>query len=171
MFSPFSAFNKPHEIIPNLFLANYRAVQNLLSGKRPFAKITHLLTIAEELDLSKEASSQQIEYKRIPASDYPGFDLQQYFTEITDFIHQSLSAKGVIVVHCLMGVSRSATAVIAYLIRFKGLRADVAYDLDDLVREKRSVISPNDGFLSQLKKYEKLFILQEENEEEKNELN
>ena len=65
-----------------------------------------------------------------------------------------------------MGVSRSATAVIAYLIRFKGLTADKAYDL---VREKRTIASPNDGFLNQLKKYERQFIRLEENEEEKNE--
>ena len=165
MFAPFAAFNEPHEIIPNLFLTNYRAVQNILSGEKPFVKMTHLLTIAEERDLSKEASSQKIEYKRIPACDYSCFELELYFTEITDFIHQSLSSQGIIVVHCLMGVSRSATAVMAYLIRFKGLTADQAYHL---VREKRTVASPNDGFLNQLKKYERKFIPQEENEEEKN---
>lgn len=166
MFAPSSAFNAPHEIIPNLYLTNYRAVQNILSGEKPFVKMTHLLTIAEELDLSKEASSQNIEYKRIPACDYSCFKLQPYFTEITDFIHQSLSSQGIIVVHCLMGVSRSAAAVMAYLIRFKGLTADKAYDL---VREKRTVASPNEGFLNQLKKYERQLIRQEENEVEKNE--
>ena len=166
MFSPFSVFKETNEIIPNLFLTNYQSVQNILSGEKPFVKITHLLTIAEELDLSKEASSQNIEYKRIPACDYSCFELQPYFPEITDFIHQSLSSQGIIIVHCLMGVSRSATAVIAYLIRFKGLTADKAYDL---VREKRTIASPNDGFLNQLKKYERQFIRLEENEEEKNE--
>ena len=166
MFSPFSVFKETNEIIPNLFLTNYQSVQNILSGEKPFVKITHLLTIAEELDLSKEASSQNIEYKRIPACDYSCFELQPYFPEITDFIHQSLSSQGIIIVHCLMGVSRSATAVIAYLIRFKGLTADKAYDL---VREKRTVASPNDGFLNQLKKYERQFIRLEENEEERNE--
>ena len=166
MFSPFSVFKETNEIIPNLFLTNYQSVQNILSGEKPFVKITHLLTIAEELDLSKEASSQNIEYKRIPACDYSCFELQPYFPEITDFIHQSLSSQGIIIVHCLMGVSRSATAVIAYLIRFKGLTADKAYDL---VREKRTIASPNDGFLNQLKKYERQFIRLEENEEERNE--
>ena len=166
MFSPFSVFKETNEIIPNLFLTNYQSVQNILSGEKPFVKITHLLTIAEELDLSKEASSQNIEYKRIPACDYSCFELQPYFPEITDFIHQSLTSQGIIIVHCLMGVSWSATAVIAYLIRFKGLTADKAYDL---VREKRTVASPNDGFLNQLKKYERQFIRLEENEEEKNE--
>ena len=166
MFSPFSVFKETNEIIPNLFPTNYQSVQNILSGEKPFVKITHLLTIAEELDLSKEASSQNIEYKRIPACDYSCFELQPYFPEITDFIHQSLTSQGIIIVHCLMGVSWSATAVIAYLIRFKGLTADKAYDL---VREKRTVASPNDGFLNQLKKYERQFIRLEENEEEKNE--
>lgn len=150
-----STFNGLNEIIPNLFLTNYRTVENILSEEKPPVKITHILTVAEELDYSKEAASLQIEYKQIPADDYDSFDLQSYFTEMTDFIHQCLLNQvepSKIVVHCLMGVSRSATTVMAYLIRFQGLTSEEAFDL---VKEKRMVVSPNDGFLDQLKKYEK----------------
>ena len=141
-----------NEIIPNLFLSNYKTVQNILYDEEPSFKMTHLLTVAEELDLSKEASSQNIEYKKVPADDYDSFDLQSYFPEITEFIHKSLTNQGTIVVHCLMGVSRSATAVMAYLIRFHGLSSEEAFEK---VKEKRTVVGPNDGFMIQLKQYEK----------------
>ena len=147
-----STFNGLNEIIPNLFLTNYRTVENILSEEKPLVKITHILTVAEELNYEKEAASLKIEYKQIPADDYDSFDLQSYFTEMTDFIHQCLLNQGKIIVHCLMGVSRSATTVMAYLIRFQGLTSEEAFDL---VKEKRMVVSPNGGFLDQLKRYEK----------------
>lgn len=45
--------------------------------------------------------------------------------------------------HCQKGVSRSATIVIAYLIK----KFKVTYkDALDFVKKKRSVVKPNEGF-------------------------
>ena len=155
----FASFSVPNEIIPNLILTNYSSVQKLLSSPNP--KITHILTVAEGLSFAKEALSLHIQYKLIPAEDFEDFNLLEYFDEMTDFIHECLMNQGSIIVHCLMGISRSATAVIAYLIKYKGFTMEEGLKL---VKEKRDVARPNKGFLDQLKQYEKLKKAEENKE-------
>jgi len=48
-----------------------------------------------------------------------------------------------VLVHCHMGVSRSATVVIAYLMKYFHMTHREAYNF---VKKKRSVINPNEGF-------------------------
>lgn len=54
--------------------------------------------------------------------------------------------------HCRMGKSRSVTIICAYLIGRVGMSADNALNF---LRRKRKGASPNEGFMYQLKKYEK----------------
>ena len=60
---------------------------------------------------------------------------------------------GICLVHCKLGVSRSTTFVIAYLIKYANLTTDEAFAF---VKSKRSSIKPNDGFMRQLYMYEKI---------------
>ncbi|MEQ2168934.1 hypothetical protein GOODEAATRI_019769, partial [Goodea atripinnis] len=55
-----------------------------------------------------------------------------------------------VLVHCKMGVSRSASTVIAYAMKQQhwSLEEALAY-----VRDRRSIVKPNDGFLKQLQTY------------------
>ena len=53
-------------------------------------------------------------------------------------------------VHCKMGVSRSSSTVIAYVMKQQRWAMDVAMAY---VRDRRSIIKPNDGFLKQLQTY------------------
>ena len=57
-----------------------------------------------------------------------------------------------IFVHCYSGISRSATFVIAYLIEKLKIKYEDAYTI---VKTKRNVICPNEGFMEQLRIYEK----------------
>ena len=54
-------------------------------------------------------------------------------------------------VHCFAGVSRSASVVLAYLMREHGLSLRAAFKL---AKAKRPFINPNEGFRVQLQKYE-----------------
>jgi hypothetical protein len=56
-----------------------------------------------------------------------------------------------VVVHCAMGVSRSASVVIAFLIRHRGMSL---VDALALVRARRFVAYPNKGFLRSLRAFE-----------------
>ena len=57
-----------------------------------------------------------------------------------------LFLKGRVLVHCLVGVSRSATCVLAYLMIYRRMSA---IDAIRTVAMRRG-INPNDGFLQQL---------------------
>lgn len=54
-------------------------------------------------------------------------------------------------VHCKMGVSRSASTVIAYAMKEFGWPLEKAYNY---VKQKRSITRPNAGFMRQLSEYE-----------------
>ena len=59
---------------------------------------------------------------------------------------------GKVFVHCVAGVSRSSTIVIAYLMN-KGMTYKEAFEW---VKKKHSIAFPNYGFQRQLQNYEKV---------------
>lgn len=61
------------------------------------------------------------------------------------------SKPNVVLVHCLAGMSRSATIVCAYLLATTPMNTQ---ETINFVRSKRSIISPNYGFEKQLKAWE-----------------
>jgi hypothetical protein len=56
-----------------------------------------------------------------------------------------------VLVHCVQGMSRSATVVIAYLMKKHKWTLSQALDY---VKERRSCVNPHVGFMAQLRKYE-----------------
>lgn len=153
---------KTTEVIDNLFLTcgiNAKNAQLL-----QLYKITHVLTVAREIDISKLASHLMINYKQIPAEDEDNYPLSMYFDEIADFIHEGLKNNGRVLVHCAYGASRSPTAILAYLIKFKKMKFEEALEM---MKDKRSVVDPNPGFIEQLEKYQQACLaLSSENKEE-----
>ena len=55
----------------------------------------------------------------------------------------------------MVGASRSATIVIAYLMWTKKMKYD---DAHKIVKNKRFIIWPNPGFIEQLKMFDKLLV-------------
>ncbi|XP_032409329.1 dual specificity protein phosphatase 13-like [Xiphophorus hellerii] len=138
------------EVWPNLYIGNVAVAQN--KNRLHKLSITHVLNAAH----SKQGSigdqsfyGNTCVYFGIPAEDSDHFDLSQYFKSATDFIHKGLKSKdGNVLVHCIMGVSRSATLVLAYLM----LRH--RFSLRDALRQvvKKRAIYPNRNFLTLLLK-------------------
>lgn len=58
-------------------------------------------------------------------------------------------------VHCKMGVSRSASTVIAYAMKEYGWDLDRAYEH---VKERRTVTKPNPSFMKQLEEYQGILL-------------
>lgn len=87
----------------------------------------------------------------IKASDCASQDIQQYFQECIEFIHKARLNGGNVLVHCLAGVSRSTTIVIAYVMTVTELSW---VDAMNAVRGARKVTNPNFGFQRQLQSYE-----------------
>ncbi|PWA28578.1 hypothetical protein CCH79_00013533, partial [Gambusia affinis] len=92
-------------------------------------------------------------YLCISASDHSKQNLTQYFRESIMFIHESrLKGEGCLI-HCVAGVSRSVTLVVAYLMTVTG-RGWV--ESLAAVRAARPCAGPNLGFLRQLEEFENM---------------
>ena len=55
-------------------------------------------------------------------------------------------------VHCAMGMSRSATSVIMFIMRLFSMKLEDAFEF---VKTQREATDPNDGFMEQLRSFEK----------------
>ena len=139
------------EIKPGLFLGNYASSWDItgLTQNHIAAIVSVVDTTAEEWDLP--ANRDLVPKDRhliIPCFDSATQDLLQHLAGACDFIdaHKSDDSPGNVLVHCLKGVSRSATVVIAYLMRSHSLSLDRAFKN---VKKARG-IRPNRDFLQQL---------------------
>ncbi|XP_044228517.1 dual specificity protein phosphatase 13-like isoform X2 [Thunnus albacares] len=92
-----------------------------------------------------------VDYYGVEADDAIEFILSPFFYPTARYIRAALAMGGRVFVHCLMGVSRSATLVLAFLMIAEGLRLQEAVAA---VRPHRD-ICPNPGFLQQLRSLDK----------------
>ena len=90
----------------------------------------------------------------------------QYFDTIADMINRELLAGGNVLVHCVMGVSRSTTLILAFLVKYRKLTLSQSYYH---VFERRKCVNPNCGFWRQLINYE-LKIMQVKYERVRNKI-
>lgn len=137
------------EVWPNLFIGNMSIANDRYSLWK--LGITHVLNAAHGKMYSQgshEFYGSTVEYHGVPADDSPSFNLSRYFHSSADYIHQALSSAGArILVHCAVGVSRSASLVLAYLMIHHH------FTLVDAIRKVMASrwIFPNRGFLKQLR--------------------
>jgi len=110
--------------------------------------ITLIVNAAKEVD---SEFIDAIEYIKINVYDSPKTDLRKYFHRVSDLIKLVQKQGGKTLIHCYAGISRSATLCIAYLMKHKHKTLDQAYRH---VKNSRSNIKPNDGFMTQLKEFE-----------------
>ena len=82
--------------------------------------------------------------------DIPSEDLLSKFPSVISFIKEG-QEKGVVLVHCYHGKSRSATITTAYLMHKYKLGVEAALEL---VKSKRKCVNPNPGFMAQLRLWE-----------------
>ena len=92
-----------------------------------------------------------IRYIRVEVTDEVESDITPYLESAADFIEEACAADAKVLVHCTMGMSRSTTVVIAYLMKYRGMGLAQAIQH---TKERRPVASPNTGFMRQLIKYE-----------------
>mmetsp|Transcript_24016 Transcript_24016/g.42633 ORF Transcript_24016/g.42633 Transcript_24016/m.42633 type:complete len:154 (-) Transcript_24016:23-484(-) len=135
------------EVIPGLYVGDALAACSLTTLKH--FKITHVLVAGEELT---QNFPDQFVYKQLPVADTLTFDISQYFQESNDFIENSLRHNGRVLIHCKMGISRSTTLAIAYVMAISRMPYEKA---NRLVKKKHKGARPNSGFITQLQAYEK----------------
>jgi predicted protein tyrosine phosphatase len=142
---------QPDHVIDNVYIGGFRCAMNLELLK--VNNISRVLVCGR--GLSCPFRVQGIEYLQFHLDDDDEQNISHCFDPAYKFITECVKGEddygGNVLIHCYAGVSRSATIVIAYLMRQHLLSLK---DAKSLLRSKRPCISPNDGFISQLEAYE-----------------
>lgn len=138
-----------HAITPRVLLGARPLPEQL--PKLREAGVTHVLSCLEpHARPTVVFLERDFETLFVPLRDGAGEDIAAHFPHAFDFIDAAgPSAK--VLVHCQVGVSRSATLVTAQVMRTERLRF---YDAYQRVRAQRAQVLPNVGFAAQLQALE-----------------
>ncbi|TRY68931.1 hypothetical protein TCAL_15167 [Tigriopus californicus] len=153
------------EVFPNLFIGDAAAASNVKFLKH--LNITHVLNTAEGDDEglvnleSQHFQGSGITYKGFLMWDSAWFDVSPFLDEAADYIAEALESGGKCLVNCQMGVSRSCTCAMAFMMKKN------AWSATDVLKQFRSHrdVRPNDGFMrtlvnldNQLRKHREGFL-------------
>ena len=131
-------------VYPNIYVGNYSVTTNLdlLKG----LGITHIISVIPTFN---PAFEDKFKYLHIQAYDDEYQDIKQYFDITNEFIKSCLFEGGKVLIHCMVGRSRSVSIFIAFLIMIiKGGFNQCVVKLED------DVINSND--VCNLIEYQKL---------------
>ena len=138
-------------VAPNIYIGDEHAAASLAALRD--AGVTHVLNcthLRSSLD-GVEGAPQHLQLHLLDnTSDLPR--MAAALTKGVDFITSALDKGGTVLVHCRAGISRSATLVIAYLVRATQQPVDAVFER---VRAKRRVIDPNLGYMVALQEWER----------------
>ena len=105
-----------------------------------------------------------INHYHIQEYDIPLTNLLKYFNKTNKIIKNSIKNEENVLVHCTMGISRSTTIVLSYLLYSNYINNNNTSEDEKLkilynyVKSKRDIVYPNIGFHDQLKSYENILI-------------
>jgi len=144
-----SSFNA-HEVLPGIYVGDVLAAHNVPELKK--RKITHIVNCILGVT---PAFPNEFKYLHIQLIDCPTQSVSIHFNETCRFIEDAMSNDGKVLIHCMRGVSRSATLAAAYMMYQQGVTCEQAVLI---LRQTRPVICPNEGFMIQLQWYEKVLL-------------
>nr|XP_057925911.1 protein phosphatase Slingshot homolog 1 isoform X2 [Doryrhamphus excisus] len=110
--------------------------------------VGYILNVTREIDNFFPGT---FSYHNIRVYDEEATDLLAHWNDTYNFIVKAKKNHSKCLVHCKMGVSRSASTVIAYAMKEYSWSLEKAYNF---VKEKRSITRPNPSFMRQLAEYE-----------------
>lgn len=93
-----------------------------------------------------------VDYLRIAVDDVPTAPLAAHFDTAADTVELHRRRGGRTLIHCVAGVSRSATLVLAHQVKHAGLSLREAFQR---LRARRRVVRPNAGFFAALVEFER----------------
>lgn len=107
--------------------------------------ITHVINLCG--DVYDKAVDYNITYLILKVKDTITESLSDIFYHCCSFIQKARYENGKVLVHCHLGVSRSASVIINYLMMCNNIEFIEAYAH---ARSCRSIVSPNTGFIFQM---------------------
>ncbi|XP_044139721.1 protein phosphatase Slingshot homolog 2 isoform X1 [Bufo gargarizans] len=142
--------DSPTEIFDHVFLGSEWNASNLEDLQN--RGVRYILNVTREID---NFFPGVFEYHNIRVYDEEDTDLLAYWNDTYKFISKAKKHGAKCLVHCKMGVSRSASTVIAYAMKEYGWNLDRAFDY---VKERRTVTKPNPSFMKQLEEYQGILL-------------
>ncbi|KAG0711691.1 Protein phosphatase Slingshot [Chionoecetes opilio] len=134
------------EIFPHVYLGSEWNASNL--DELQSNGVGFILNVTKEIDNFYPGT---FDYLNIRVYDDEKTELLRHWDRTFRYITQVKEKNSKVLVHCKMGISRSASVVIAYAMKAFNMSLDEALAI---VKKKRSCIKPNQAFCSQLKTYE-----------------
>lgn len=117
--------------------------------------VTCVVNAASELPDTPLPHDRQISYHKVGVEDKPVADLLSHMDFVADVIEKTRCAGGRTLVHCVAGVSRSASLCLAYLVKHEKMPLRKAFTH---LRSRRPSIKPNTGFFNQLIEFERRLL-------------
>lgn len=147
--TPTPLFRQAQCILPGLFLGPRDVILHPCELER--YGITAIASVLAEEDWEGNVPPTIVR-KHFLVNDRVEAEVQmdERLIEAVSAIHEWRSAGHVVYVHCMSGISRSATVTIAYLMKYVEMKLMEAYKH---VFDIRPVINPNDGFFRSLQKF------------------
>ncbi|XP_034375371.1 protein phosphatase Slingshot homolog 3 isoform X4 [Arvicanthis niloticus] len=138
--------DRASRIFPHLYLGSEWNAANLEELERN--RVSHILNMAREID---NFFPERFTYHNVRVWDEESAQLLPHWKETHQFIEEARLQGTRVLVHCKMGVSRSAATVLAYAMKQYGWGLEQALIH---VQELRPIVRPNPGFLRQLQTYQ-----------------
>ncbi|KZC05023.1 Protein phosphatase Slingshot [Dufourea novaeangliae] len=136
----------PTEIFDHVYLGSEWNASNLEELQKN--GVRHILNVTREID---NFFPGMFTYLNVRVYDDEATDLLKHWDDTFKYITKAKKEGSKVLVHCKMGVSRSASVVIAYAMKAYNWNFPQAWKH---VKEKRNCIKPNNSFLIQLETYQ-----------------
>jgi protein-tyrosine phosphatase len=144
MSSPSVAYHAPVEIVPGLFIGNRFTSLNLSTLLAH--GITHIVNAGAELG---NHFPSMFQYYNIPLHDMND-SLSILLPPALQFIHNALNRGGKVLVHCNMGISRSSSTILAYMMLVYNWTLPQALLI---MKQRYPKARPNPYYINQLQQF------------------
>jgi atypical dual specificity phosphatase len=122
------------KITDNLYLSSFVGVNEFNIMKY---NISCVITVCKEVP---KCSFKNVESIKIEVVDKQTESISKYFDVLADKINDVAKRNSASLVHCVAGISRSASIVLAYLMKYLRMKLK---DAHSFVKSRRPLIRPN----------------------------
>jgi protein-tyrosine phosphatase len=142
------------QIVPNLWVGDRRSPCNEES-----LKANNIDMIVSAVYGATAYHPFEFKYEKADLRDVASENILSEIDRLLPEIRQQVKSNHGVLIHCMEGKSRSVTIAAAYLIKYHHMSDKEALKY---MKEKRSCVNPNQGYLDQLRSYYETLQAQKE---------
>jgi protein-tyrosine phosphatase len=136
--------------VPSEIIAGFLWLSDATSAIEPATQqrlgITHVVNATNRC-VPNRFQNEGVSYHNADLNDDENNAIAPYFEPMYQFVSKAQEDGGHVLVHCICGISRSATLVIAYVMKNKGVTLREAFEQ---VKGLRPIAAPNPRFAKEL---------------------